>query len=124
MAGRDKDGYIEIRDRQKDISICGGENISSGEVEKVIYEHAAVMEAAVVAAADEKWGEAPKAFVGLKEGASATEKEIIDFCRSRLAHFKCPQSVSFGALPKTATGKVRKNELRAGQWAGHAKGVN
>ncbi|MBK5294770.1 MAG: long-chain-fatty-acid--CoA ligase [Acidobacteriia bacterium] len=124
LAVMHKDGYIEIRDRQKDIIISGGENISSVEVEKVIYEHPAVMEAAVVAVPDEKWGEAPKAFVGLKEGASATEQEIIDFCRSRLAHFKCPKSVSFGALPKTATGKVRKNELRAGQWVGRAKGVN
>ncbi len=118
------DGYIEIRDRQKDIIISGGENISSVEVEKVIYDHPAVMEAAVVAVPDEKWGEVPMAFVGLKEGAAATQQDIIEFCRSRLAHFKCPKSVTFGALPKTATGKVRKNELRAGQWTGRAKGVN
>jgi len=118
------DGYIEIRDRKKDIMISGGENISSVEVEKTLYEHPAVMEAAVVGIPDEKWGEVPKAFVGLKEGASAGEQEIIDFCRSRLAHFKCPKSVEFGALPKTATGKVRKNVLRADAWAGREKGVN
>jgi fatty-acyl-CoA synthase len=107
------DGYIELRDRAKDIVISGGENISSIEVEKVLAEHPAVLEAAVVAAPDEKWGEVPKAYVGLKPGATATAEELIGFCRSRLAHFKCPKLVEFGPLPRTATGKIRKNELRA-----------
>ncbi len=106
------DGYIEIRDRQKDIVISGGENISSVEVEKVIAEHPAVLEAAIVAMPDPKWGEAPKAYVGLKPGSQATAEEIIEFCRARLAHFKCPREVEFGPLPRTATGKIRKNELR------------
>ena len=106
-------GYIEVRDRKKDIVISGGENISSIEVEKVLYEHPAVLEAAVVALPDEKWGEVPKAYIGLKEGQTATAEELIEFCRARLAHFKCPRQVEFGALPRTATGKIRKNELRA-----------
>jgi fatty-acyl-CoA synthase len=107
------DGYIEVRDRQKDIVISGGENISSIEVEKVLAEHPAVLEAAVVAAPDEKWGEAPKAYIGLKPGQTATAEELIEFCRARLAHFKCPKQVVFGVLPRTVTGKIRKNELRA-----------
>jgi fatty-acyl-CoA synthase len=107
------DGYIELRDRAKDIVISGGENISSIEVEKVLYEHPAVLEAAVVAIPDEKWGEVPKAWIGLKEGQTASAEELIQFCRARLAHFKCPRQVEFGPLPRTATGKIRKNELRA-----------
>ncbi len=107
------DGYIELRDRKKDIVISGGENISSIEVEKVLYEHPAVMEAAVVAVPDEKWGEVPKAYIGLKPGQTVTAEELIAFCRARLAHFKCPKLVEFGALPRTVTGKIRKNELRA-----------
>jgi fatty-acyl-CoA synthase len=107
------DGYIELRDRAKDIVISGGENISSIEVEKVLAEHPAVLEAAIVAAPDEKWGEVPKAYVGLKPGQAATAEELIEFCRGRLAHFKCPKYVEFGPLPRTATGKIRKNELRA-----------
>lgn len=118
------DGYIEIRDRKKDIIISGGENISSVEVERVLYEHPAVMEAAVVGIPDDRWGEVPKAFVGLKEHAQATEPELIEFCRSRLAHFKCPRSVQFGALPKTATGKIRKNQLRKPYWEGREQKVN
>jgi fatty-acyl-CoA synthase len=106
------DGYIEVRDRQKDIVISGGENISSIEVEKALCEHPAVLEAAIVAVPDDKWGETPKAFVGLKPGHKASADELIEFCRSRLAHFKCPKEVEFRALPRTATGKVRKNELR------------
>ena len=112
------DGYIEVRDRQKDIVISGGENISSIEVEKVLAEHPAVMEAAVVAAPDEKWGEVPKAYVGLKPGQTATAEELIEFCRGRLAHFKCPKLVEFAVLPRTVTGKIRKNELRAKAGAG------
>jgi fatty-acyl-CoA synthase len=106
------DGYIEVRDRAKDIVISGGENISSVEVEKTLADHPAVAEVAIVAAPDEKWGEIPKAYVALKPGASATAEELIAFCRSRLAHFKAPKLVEFGPLPRTATGKVRKNELR------------
>jgi fatty-acyl-CoA synthase len=107
------DGYIELRDRKKDIVISGGENISSIEVEKVLADHPAVAEVAIVAAPDARWGEVPKAYVGLKPGASATAEELITWCRARMAHFKCPKHVEFGALPRTATGKVRKNELRA-----------
>ena len=106
------DGYIEVRDRKKDIVISGGENISSIEVEKVLAEHPAVAEVAIVAAPDPKWGEVPKAYVGLKPGTSVTAEELIAWCRQRIAHFKCPSHVEFGALPRTATGKVRKNELR------------
>ncbi|MFN7993113.1 MAG: acyl--CoA ligase family protein [Bryobacteraceae bacterium] len=112
------DGYIEVRDRKKDIVISGGENISSIEVEKVLYEHPAVLEAAVVAVPDEKWGEIPKAYIGLKPGQTVSSEELIEFCRARLAHFKCPKQVEFGALPRTATGKIRKNELRTRSRAG------
>jgi fatty-acyl-CoA synthase len=107
------DGYIEVRDRMKDIVISGGENISSIEVEKALADHPAVAEVAIVAVPDEKWGEVPKAFVGLKPNHSATAEELIAWCRQRLAHFKCPKHVEFGPLPRTATGKIRKNELRA-----------
>ncbi len=106
------DGYIELKDRSKDIIISGGENISTIEVEGILYKHPAVLEAAVVARPDEKWGETPCAFVTLKRGASATEDEIIAFCRDNLAHFKCPRTVVFGDLPKTSTGKVQKFLLR------------
>jgi fatty-acyl-CoA synthase len=113
LAVRHPDGYIELRDRMKDIVISGGENISSIEVEKVLADHPAVSEVAIVASPDSKWGEVPKAYVGLKPGASVTAQELMDWCRERLAHFKCPRLVEFGALPRTSTGKVRKNELRA-----------
>jgi len=106
------DGYVELRDRAKDIIISGGENISSVEVEQALNSHAAVLEAAVVAAKDEKWGEVPVAFVTLKEGAAATDAELIAHVRARLARFKAPKRVVFGPLPKTATGKVQKNVLR------------
>ena len=106
------DGYIEVRDRAKDIIISGGENISSLEVERVLYEHPAVLEAAIVARPDEKWGEVPHAYVLLREDALVSEQELIEFCRERLAHFKCPKAIHFGALPKTSTGKIRKNVLR------------
>jgi fatty-acyl-CoA synthase len=106
------DGYIELRDRSKDIIISGGENISSIEVEGVLYEHPAVAAAAVVAKPSEKWGETPCAFVELKPGASATAEELVRFCRERLAHFKCPRDVVFVALPKTSTGKIQKFRLR------------
>ena len=118
------DDYIELRDRAKDIIISGGENISTIEVEQTVAQHPAVMECAVIAIPDEKWGERPKAFVVLKPGQSATEKEIIAFCRERLAHFKCPASVEFGDLPKTSTGKVQKYVLREKEWGGRTKRVN
>jgi fatty-acyl-CoA synthase len=118
------DGYVEIRDRGKDIIISGGENISTVEVEKAIYEHPAVMEVAIIGIPDDKWGEVPKAFVTLKPGASATEKEIIEFCRSRISHFKCPKAVAFMDLPKTSTGKIQKFVLREVEWKGRDKRVN
>ena len=107
-----QDGYIEIKDRSKDIIISGGENISSIEVEDVLYRHNAVMEAAVVAKADEKWGEVPCAFIKVKEGVDVAEQEIIDFCRDNMAHFKAPKKIVFGDLPKTSTGKIQKFLLR------------
>jgi len=106
------DGYIEIRDRSKDIIISGGENISSIEIEKTLYRHPAVLEAAVAAMPDEKWGETPCAFVTLHEDAAVNEQEIIDFCRDNMARFKAPRKVVFGPLPKTSTGKIQKFELR------------
>ena len=107
------DGYVEIKDRAKDVIISGGENISSLEVEEVLYRHPAIGEAAVVAAPDAKWGETPVAFVRLTDGGSSlTSAQVIDFCRQHLARFKCPTSVIFGELPKTATGKVEKFVLR------------
>ena len=112
LAVKHDDGYIEIRDRSKDIIISGGENISSVEVESVLYQHPAIMEAAVVALKDEKWGERPCAFVDLKAGQQATEQEVIAFCREKLAHFKCPSRVVFQTLPKTSTGKIQKYVLR------------
>jgi fatty-acyl-CoA synthase len=107
-----EDGYVEIKDRSKDIIISGGENISSIEVEDVLYRHPAIVEAAVVARPDDKWGETPCAFVTLKEGASASADEIIAFCRERMARFKVPKTVVFGPLPKTSTGKIQKFQLR------------
>jgi fatty-acyl-CoA synthase len=118
------DSYIELRDRKKDVIISGGENISTIEVEQVIARHPAVLECAVVAIPDDKWGERPKAFVTLKFGQEATESAIIDFCRERIAHFKCPAAVEFGDLPKTSTGKVQKFVLREKAWAGRDKRVN
>ena len=112
LAVRHENGYIEIRDRMKDIIISGGENVSSVEVEGVLYRHPAVALAAIVAAPDEKWGEVPCAFVELKPGASAEAADIIAFCRERLAGFKTPKHVVFGDLPRTATGKIQKFMLR------------
>ena len=106
------DGYIELKDRSKDIIISGGENISTIEVEGVLYHHPAVLEAAVVARPDEKWGETPCAFVALKDGVDISEADIIAFCREHMAHFKAPKTVVFGPLPKTSTGKVQKFVLR------------
>jgi fatty-acyl-CoA synthase len=106
-------GYVELKDRSKDIIISGGENISTIEIEGVLYRHPDVLEAAVVARPDEKWGETPCAFVTLKTGAVASPEQIIEFCRQNLAHYKAPRSVVFGPLPKTSTGKIQKFVLRA-----------
>jgi len=106
------DGYLQLKDRSKDIIISGGENISSIEIEDVLHGHPAVAIAAVVARPDEKWGETPCAFVELKPGAEATEAELIAFCRERIAHYKCPRNVVFGEVPKTSTGKIQKGPLR------------
>ena len=107
-----QDGYIELKDRSKDIIISGGENISSIEVENALYRHPAVVAVAVVAKADERWGETPCAFVELRAGTEATEEELIAFCREQLAGFKCPRDIRFEALPTTSTGKVQKHVLR------------
>ncbi len=106
------DGYVELKDRSKDIIISGGENISSIEVEGVLYRHPSVLEAAVAARPDDKWGETPCAFVTLKDGARASEDDIIAFCRDNMARFKVPRTVVFGPLPKTSTGKIQKFVLR------------
>jgi len=118
------DGYIELRDRKKDIIISGGENISTIEVEQAIARHPDVLEVAVIAVPDAKWGEVPKAFVVLKEGRTPTEADIIAHCRTVLAHFKCPRAVAFGPLPKTSTGKVQKYALREREWAGQEKRIH
>jgi fatty-acyl-CoA synthase len=103
---------MEIKDRAKDIIISGGENISSIEIEGVLYSHPAVLEAAVVARPDEKWGETPCAFVTLKPNALVSAEELIGFCKDNMARFKVPKHVVFGDLPKTATGKIQKFVLR------------
>jgi fatty-acyl-CoA synthase len=112
LAVMQPDGYLKIKDRSKDIIISGGENISSLEVEDVLYRHPAVLSAAVVAMPDEKWGETPCAFVELKSSSKATQEELIDFCRQHLARFKAPRAIVFGELPKTSTGKIQKFLLR------------
>lgn len=120
MATVNQDGYFLIVDRKKDIIVSGGENISSLEIEKAILAHPSVMEAAVIPVPDPKWGEVPKALVVRKPGAQASEEELLDFCRSRISHYKCPRSVEFvESLPKTGTGKVLKKELRKKYWDGH-----
>ena len=124
LAVRHPDGYVEIRDRGKDIIISGGENISTVEVERILYEHPAVMEVAVIGIPDEKWGEVPKAFVTLKPAAQASADELIEFCREHIARFKCPKAIAFGDLPKTSTGKVQKFLLREPEWQGREKKIN
>jgi fatty-acyl-CoA synthase len=124
MAVWHPDGYVEIRDRSKDVIISGGENISTIEVEQTVERHPAVMEAAVIAIPDDKWGERPKAFVTLKKDKEATEQEIMDFCKEHIARFKAPAAVEFGELPKTSTGKVQKFVLRDKEWEGQNKKVN
>lgn len=113
-----EDGYVELRDRMKDIIISGGENISTIEVEQAVVSHPGVLECAVIAIPDEKWGEVPKAFVMIRPGSDVTPEEIINHCRERLARFKVPKSVEFCELPKTSTGKVQKFVLREREWGG------
>lgn len=110
-----EDGYIEIKDRSKDIIISGGENISSVEVEDTLYRHPAVEDVAVVAQKNDKWGEVPCAFIKLVDGAAVSEQELKDYCRDNMAHFKVPKEFVFVDLPRTSTGKVQKFILR--QWA-------
>jgi fatty-acyl-CoA synthase len=124
LAVMNPDGYIEIKDRKKDIIISGGENISTVELENLIFQHPDVLEVAVVAIPHEKWGEVPKAFVVPKPGTNPTEKDIIDYCRANIAHYKCPKAVEFGELPKTSTGKIKKYVLREKEWKGQEKRVN
>jgi fatty-acyl-CoA synthase len=118
LAAWHPDGNIELRDRGKDIIISGGENISSIEVEQAILAHPGVLECAVVAIPHERWGERPKAFVTLNEGASVSAEELVAFCRERLARYKCPDAIEFGPLPKTSTGKIQKFVLREQEWGG------
>jgi fatty-acyl-CoA synthase len=117
-------GYIGLRDRAKDIIISGGENISTIEVEQVILRHPAVLECAVIAIPDPKWGETPKAFVTLKTGASLDAAALVAFCREHMAHFKAPRAIEFCELPKTSTGKTQKFVLREREWAGFEKRIN
>lgn len=125
MAVVDPEGYVLIVDRKKDIIISGGENISSVEIEKVLYEHPAILEGAVIGAPDEQWGEVPIALVTVKEGCRLEATELIDFCRDRLAPFKVPKHVEFlPSLPKGGTGKILKRELREPYWQGQAKRVH
>jgi fatty-acyl-CoA synthase len=113
------DGYIELRDRAKDVIVSGGENISTIEVEQAVVSHPAVLEAAVVGVPDDRWGERPKAFVVLKEGAEVAQEELIGHVRGAIAHYKAPDRVEFvEELPKTSTGKIQKFALREKEWAG------
>jgi fatty-acyl-CoA synthase len=117
LATMDEDGMVSIQDRKKDIIISGGENISSIEVEDVLYDHPDVMKAAVVPVPSPEWGETPKAVIVQREGADLTQQEVIDFVKDRLANYKAPTSVDFvDDLPETATGKVQKYELRSRYW--------
>ena len=121
----DEVGSIHIADRKKDVIISGGENISSPEIEDILYKHPAVRECAVIGVPHEKWGETPKALVVKREGQDTSENELIAFCRKHIAHFKCPSSVDFvPSLPRTATGKLQKFRLREQYWKGRKRRVN
>jgi long-chain acyl-CoA synthetase len=121
----DEEGFIFIVDRKKDMIISGGENIYSQEVEDVLHSHPSVLFAAVIGVPDEKWGEAVKAVLVLKNGMTATEEEIIDYCKVNLAGYKKPKSVEFrDSLPMTGSGKIQKNQLREPYWKGYEKKVN
>ena len=122
LAVKSADGYVKIKDRSKDIIISGGENISSIEVEDVLYRHPAVIAAAVVAKPDPKWGETPCAFLEIKPGVEVTPADIIAHCKQHLAGFKVPKAIVFGELPKTSTGKIQKFELR--KQAGSATAID
>jgi len=125
MAVMDEEGYVTIVDRKKDMILTGGENVYSTEVENVLYAHPAILECAVIGIPDQKWGEAVKGFVVLKSGQNATEQEIIQFCKERLAHYKAPKSIDFiGALPRTGSGKIHKKGLRDKYWEGYKKKVH
>jgi fatty-acyl-CoA synthase len=125
MANVDEGGYVEIVDRKKDVIISGGENISSIEVEGVLYEHPSVLEAAIISVPHEKWGEAPHAIVVLREEAEVTEDDLIQFAREHMAHFKVPKGITFtDALPKTASGKIQKVQLRKPFWEGKDRFIN
>jgi acyl-CoA synthetase (AMP-forming)/AMP-acid ligase II len=121
----DDEGYLTIQDRKKDVIITGGENVSSIEVEDVLFSHPAVAEVAVIGVPDERWGETIKALVVLSDGAEVTEQELIDYCKSKVARYKAPSSVEFrDALARTATGKLQKFKLRAPYWEGRERQVN
>jgi acyl-CoA synthetase (AMP-forming)/AMP-acid ligase II len=121
----DDEGYLTISDRKKDVIITGGENVSSIEVEDALFSHPAVAEVAVIGVPSERWGETPIALVVLAPGASATQEELQEWCRGRLARFKCPSSVEFvESLARTATGKLQKFKLRAPYWEGRDRQVN
>jgi acyl-CoA synthetase (AMP-forming)/AMP-acid ligase II len=121
----DDEGYVSISDRKKDVIISGGENVSSIEVEDVLFSHPAVAEVAVIGVPDEKWGETVKALVVLAPGGAVTEDELTTWCRDRLAHFKCPTSIEFrDVLARTATGKLQKFKLRAPYWEGRDRQVS
>ena len=123
--GRMDGPYLTLIDRKKDVIITGGENVSSIEVEDCLYRHPSIKEAAVIGVPDEKWGETVKALVVLNAGARAGEREIIDFTRGHLAHYKCPTSIEFrDALPRTATGKLQKFGLREPYWEGRERSIN
>jgi acyl-CoA synthetase (AMP-forming)/AMP-acid ligase II len=125
MAIVDEEGYVNIVDRKRDMIITGGENVYSVEVENVLYSHPAILEAAVIGVPDEKWGEAVTAVVAIKEGQDASEDEIIQFCKERMASFKAPKSVDLvSALPKTGSGKISKNVLREEYWKGRRRRVH
>ena len=125
LATIDEEGYILIVDRAKDMILTGGENVASAEIERVLYEHPAVLECAVIAIPDEQWGEVAKAVITLKAGRQASEAEILDHCRKHLAGFKIPKSIEFAdALPKGGTGKILKKVLREKYWAGHERRVH
>jgi len=121
----DDDEYLVISDRKKDVIISGGENVSSVEVEDCLFQHPAIAEAAVIGVPDQRWGETVKALIVVRPGQQVTEAEVIEFCRSRLSHFKCPTSVEFrDVLARTATGKLQKFKLRAPYWEGYERRVN
>jgi acyl-CoA synthetase (AMP-forming)/AMP-acid ligase II len=124
MGRQDAAGFVYVEDRLKDMIISGGENIYSPEIERVLAEHPAVMEVAIIGVPDDRWGETVKAVVSLTPGTQATEDELIAYCREHLAHFKCPRSVDIvDALPRNPTGKILKRELRAPYWEGRDRSV-